>query len=107
MIRVTPAAVTKLQGLLLENPDDSIVRITLKDLDDERLVFTITLESNPHPDDQIQEADGLMLAIGAQAAHRMDGITLDYEPSHGFRFSHPSHEHGHGDTPLHTPINLN
>jgi Fe-S cluster assembly iron-binding protein IscA len=107
MIRVTPAAVTKLQSLLLENPDESIVRITIKDLDEERLVFTITLESNPQPDDQIQEADGLTLAIGGQAVVRMDGITLDYEPPHGFRFHHPAHEPGHGDHPFHTPFNLN
>jgi Fe-S cluster assembly iron-binding protein IscA len=107
MIRVTPAAVTKLQGLLLQNPDESIVRITLKDLDDERLVFSLTLESDPAPEDQIQEADGLTLAIGAQDALRMDGITLDYDPSHGFRFHHPSHEHGDNDNPFGPPFNLN
>jgi|SRR5918999_467069 Fe-S cluster assembly iron-binding protein IscA len=107
MIHVTPAAVTKLQGLLLENPDDSIVRITLKDLDDERMVFSITLEPDPQPDDEIQEADGLTLAIGAQAALRMHGITLDYQPPHGFRFHHPMHQDPSGDSPLHGPLNLN
>jgi Fe-S cluster assembly iron-binding protein IscA len=106
MIHVTGAAVTKLQALLLENPDESIVRITLKDLDDERLVFSITLESTPQPDDRIQEADGLTLAIGPEAVLRMDGITLDYQPSHGFRFHHPSHEDDPEDL-LRGPLNLN
>jgi Fe-S cluster assembly iron-binding protein IscA len=92
MIQVTPAAVTKLQTLLLEHPDEAIVRITLKDLDDQRLIFGITLEAAPQPDDDVHETEGLTIAIAADAAGRMDGITLDYEPADGFRVRHALHD---------------
>lgn len=92
MIHVTPSAATKLQALLLEHPDDAIVRITLKDLDDQRLVFGITLESEPFPDDYVHEAEGVTIAVEAQAVARVQGVTLDYEPAQGFLFRHPTHQ---------------
>jgi len=112
MIHVTPPAATKLQALLLEHPDDAVVRITLKDLDDQRLVFSITLEAEPLPDDHVYEADGVTIAIEAAAVPRVDGITLDYEPAQGFRFRHPGHQDRQPndedlDSPPFGPFSLN
>jgi Fe-S cluster assembly iron-binding protein IscA len=105
MIHITPAARTRLQELLVEHPEDPIVRITVKDLDEARLVFSITLESAAQPDDYIQDIEDLTIAIEAGAAPRMQDITLDYLPLEGFRFLHP-----HGppqEESLLGPISLN
>jgi Fe-S cluster assembly iron-binding protein IscA len=91
VIHVTPSAATKLQALLLEHPDEAIVRIALKDLDDQRLVFSITLEAEPLPEDAVYEAEGVTIAVDPDSVSRIDGITLDYEPAQGFRFQHPAH----------------
>jgi len=61
----------------------------LKDLDEARLVFSITLEPAALIDDEIEEIDGVMIAIDAQAVPRMHDITLEYAPAEGFRFLHP------------------
>jgi Fe-S cluster assembly iron-binding protein IscA len=92
MIQVTSSALRRLQHLLLEHPEDPIVRITLKDLDEARLVFSITLEPTAQADDEIEEIDGVMIAIDAQAVPRMHDITLEYAPTEGFRFLHPTQE---------------
>lgn len=111
MIIVTPAAREKLLALIREHPEDPIVRLALKDIDVDdddirpsadpvgdpredpphrgRLAFVITLESAPHDADEIQEFGGLTVAIDSQNAPRMDGVTLDYRESGGFKFIHP------------------
>ncbi|MGH7205706.1 MAG: HesB/IscA family protein [Nitrospiraceae bacterium] len=89
MIKVTPSAIRKLKALIVEHPEDPIVRLRLKDLDEERLGFSITLEDSTQPDDEVQHIDGLTLAVEGHSAHRMDGITLDYLEAGGFTFLHP------------------
>ena len=90
MVIVTPAAVARLKALIVEHPDDTVVRLALKDLDENRQVFSITLEAAPQPDDEVQTSDGLTLAVAANSAPRMDGVTLDYDEPVGFTFRHPS-----------------
>ena len=90
MIAVTPAAIRQLRKLVAEHPDDPIVRLTLHDLDEQRLGLGITLEAMPQPDDEIQDCDGLTVAVEARSAARMDGITLDYREPEGFKFLHPT-----------------
>ena len=51
MIIVTQAAINKLKALLAEHPEAQVVRITVKDLDDRRLTFGLTLEEAAQPDD--------------------------------------------------------
>ena len=92
MIHVTPAASFKLKALILEHPDDPVVRITLKDMDERRVVFSITLENRIQADDVVQDCDGLTVAVGAESAARMDGVTLDHREPEGFCFSHPQQE---------------
>lgn len=78
----------RLKALVLEHPEDPIVRVQVKDLDEQRLSFSITLENAVQPDDQTQTIDGLRVAIPAASAVRMDGITMDYEEPGGFKFHH-------------------
>lgn len=90
MIIVTPAAIDKLKALLMEHPEEHVVRLTVKDLDDQRLTFGLTLEEAAQPDDAIQVIEGLTVATEQQSAQRMDGMTVDYGEPGGFKFLHPS-----------------
>lgn len=94
MITVTWAAVSKLKRLIVEHPEDPIVRVTMKDLDEHRLSFSITLEDTAQPDDQVQELDGVTIAVEGRSAGRLDGITLDYHETRGFKFLHPDQPPG-------------
>ncbi len=88
MIAVTIAAVAKLKAIQIHHPEDPIVRISVRDVDDSRLSFSITLESNTEPDDVIQQVDGLTVAMDRLSATRMEGVTVDYTETDGFRFQH-------------------
>ncbi len=54
--------------------------------------FNITLEDKVQPDDEVQEVKGLTVAVEGRSAPRMQGITLDYQESDGFKFIHPEQE---------------
>jgi Fe-S cluster assembly iron-binding protein IscA len=88
MIAVTIAAIAKLKAIQMHHPEDPIVRISVRDVDDTRLSFSITLEANSQLDDNVQEVDGLTIAVDQQSAPRMDGVTVDYTETDGFRFVH-------------------
>ncbi len=89
MVKITESAASKLKALILEHPEDPIVRLAVTDLDEMRLQFRISLESDPQPDDDVQECMGLTVAVDGPSVVRMDGITLDYAEPEGFRFLHP------------------
>jgi iron-sulfur cluster assembly protein len=104
MIAVTVAAITKLKAIQVHHPEDPVVRISVRDLDDSRLSFSITLEANTWPDDDVQQIDGLTIAVDRRSAPRMEGVTVDYTEAEGFRFLHD----GQGRTlPLITLPTLN
>ncbi len=88
MISITVAALTKLKTIRVDHPEDPIVRITVRDLDDHRLSFNITLVSSAVADDAVQQIDGLTIAVERRSVSRMDGVTLDYADPGGFRFLH-------------------
>jgi len=89
MLLVTRTALDKLQALIKEHPEDPIVRVGVRDLDETRLSFTITLDSSAQPDDEVQEIAGVTIAVEGASAARLDGITLDYADPGGFKFLHP------------------
>ena len=89
MVIATPAAIAKLSALIVEHPEDPVVRLTIVHRDDERIIFGITLESAARADDEVQDCDGVTIATEARSAARMDGATLDYREPGGFRFIHP------------------
>jgi len=88
MLKLTRSAVERLKALVLEHPEDPVVRVQVKDVDDHRLAFGITLEDKVQPDDEEQTVDGLTVAVPAASAARLDGITMDYEEPGGFKFHH-------------------
>jgi len=92
MVFLTEQAVIKLKVLILEHPEDPIVRLMVRDLDEARLSYNITLEDKVQPDDEVQEVKGLTVAVEGGSAPRMQGITLDYQESDGFTFIHPEQE---------------
>jgi Fe-S cluster assembly iron-binding protein IscA len=89
MLHVTIAAIEKFKTLIKEHPEDPIVRVTLRDLDETKLSFSIVLDSSTQPEDDVQELDGVTIAVEGKSAARMDGITLDYREPGGFKFLHP------------------
>jgi Fe-S cluster assembly iron-binding protein IscA len=88
MIAVTVAAIAKLKAIQFHHPEDPIVRISVHDLDESRLSFGITLEANTQPGDDVQQVDGLTIALDQRSAPRMEGVTVDYTEASGFRFLH-------------------
>ena len=106
MFKITNVAIAKLQALIVEHPEDPIVRIKVQDQDERKITFSITLEDKVQVDDEVQEMNGLTVALDVQSAPRMNGVTLDYQESGGFSFIHPKAEGHHDEFPL-NPINLN
>jgi Fe-S cluster assembly iron-binding protein IscA len=88
MIAITVAAISKLKAIQANHPEDPVVRISVRDLDNTRLSFSITLEANPQPDDDVQQVDALTIAVDRQSAPRMENVTVDYTEADGFRFLH-------------------
>ena len=88
MMTLTLAAIAQLKAIQVHHPEDPIVRISVRDLDDSRLSFSITLEANTQPDDDVQHIDGLKIVVDRRSATRMEGVTVDYTEADGFRFLH-------------------
>ena len=88
MIAITVSAIAKLKSIQANHPEDPIVRISVRDLDASRLSFSITLEANTQPDDDIQQVDALTIAVDRRSALRMENVTVDYTEADGFRFIH-------------------
>jgi iron-sulfur cluster assembly protein len=88
MIKVTQSAMQHLKALILAHPEDPIVRVQVKDLDDHRLTFNITLEDKVQPGDEVQTIHGLTVAVAGGSAARLEGITMDYQEPGGFKFHH-------------------
>jgi Fe-S cluster assembly iron-binding protein IscA len=89
MIRITKPAVSKLQSLIEEHPEDPIVRLAIRDRDDNTLLFSITLEDAVTQEDSVFDIEGLTIAIDGSCAQRMEGVTVDFEEHAGFSFRHP------------------
>lgn len=102
-MKLTQSAVERLKALIREHPEDPIVRVQVRDLDEQRLSFNITLEDQVQPDDQEQTVDGLTMAIPSASAVRMNGITMDYQEPGGFLFHHSDQQ----DDPRLNVISLN
>ena len=89
MLNLTWTAIERLRKLIEEHPDDPVVRITLRDLDDERLSLAITLEPATQEEDEVQHIEGLTIALDRTSVHRTNGMTVDYQEAKGFSFVHP------------------
>ena len=88
MIAVTVAAIAKLKAIQVHHPEDPVVRISVRDLDESHVSFSITLEANSQRDDDVQQVDGLTIAVDRRSTPRMEGVTVDYTEADGFRFLH-------------------
>lgn len=89
MLNLTWTAIERLRKLIEEHPEDPVVRITLRDLDDQRLSMAITLEPAAQEEDEVQHIEGLTIALERRSVHRTNGMTVDYRESQGFSFVHP------------------
>lgn len=89
MLNLTQKAVDRLRALLLEHPEDPVVRITVRDMDAQRLSLSITLESSAREEDVVEQIEGLTIASDRASAHRTVGMTVDFQADKGFLFVHP------------------
>ena len=89
MLIITPEARAVLQDLLVEHPDQRVVRLAVKDLDEQRLAVNISLEHAPYPEDRVQENQGITVAIAADSVSRLDGATLQFA-NNAFHLEHPT-----------------
>ena len=89
MLNLTWTAIERLRKLIEEHPEDLVVRITLRDLDDQRLSLAITLEPSAQEEDEVQHIEGLTIALERKSVHRTSGMTVDYQEAKGFSFVHP------------------
>ncbi len=89
MLHLTWTAIDRLRKLIKEHPDDPVVRITLRDLDDNRLSLAITLEPAAQEEDQVQHIEGLTIALDRASVHRTTGMMVEFQEAKGFSFVHP------------------
>ncbi|MDF0675635.1 MAG: hypothetical protein P0120_15030 [Nitrospira sp.] len=57
-MKLTRSAVERLKALSVVYPEDPIVRVQVKDVDDQRLAFSITLEDRAEPDIEYTDPSG-------------------------------------------------
>jgi len=108
MIKITQKAIDQLRHVMLEHPDDPIVRVTICDLSDTQLQYNITLEDATQEGDNVQDIQGVIFAVESQSVQRMDGVTVDFDPGKGFMFLHPDTDHNHEEEPFDfSSLNLN
>ncbi|MBS0169035.1 MAG: hypothetical protein JSR62_01665 [Nitrospira sp.] len=88
MLTLTQKAVDRLRTLLLEHPEDPVVRVAVRDLTAQRLSLSITLEATTRDDDAVEQIDGLTVALDRASAHRTSGMMVDYQDGR-FSFVHP------------------
>jgi len=89
MLNLTWTAIERLRKLIEEHPDDPVVRITLRDVDAQRLSLSITLEPAAQEEDEVQHIEGLTVALERGSVHRTNGMTVDFQTDKGFSFVHP------------------
>ncbi|MGC3972838.1 MAG: hypothetical protein QM771_00440 [Nitrospira sp.] len=89
MLNLTWTAIERLRQLIEEHPEDPVVRITLRDVDAQRLSLSITLEPAALEEDEVQHIEGLTIALDRPSVHRTSGMTVDYQAGKGFTFVHP------------------
>ena len=77
MLNLTWTAIERLRKLIEEHPEDPVVRITLRDLDDQRLSLAITLEPAIQEEDEVQHIEGLTIALERSSVRRTNGMTVD------------------------------
>jgi len=97
MIKMTQAAIDQLKAIRLEHPEDPIVRVTIQDVSEAQLQYSITLEDVTQPGDDVQNIEGVTVAIEAKSAPRVDGVTVDFDSAGGFKFIHPESGHHHDE----------
>lgn len=88
MLTLTQMAVDRLRALLVEHPEDPVVRIAVRDVNAQRLSLSITLEAEAREDDVVEQIEGLTIALDRSSAHRTSGMTVDYQAG-SFSFVHP------------------
>lgn len=81
MINVTPKAIEKIRGLLEANQVQGGLRLGLVGGGCSGLTYKFKLESEPRPNDNVFEFDGVRVFVDPKSYTYLDGLTLDYKES--------------------------
>ncbi len=95
MIQLSENAADKIKGMLAEQdiPGDGGLRVFVKDGCCSGYSYGMTLESNPLPEDQIDESNGVRVLVDPNSLPMLQGANIDYleDNQHvGFRISNPN-----------------
>lgn len=94
-VTLTPTAVRELERLRKKfqaKASGEIVRLGVKTGGCADWLYVLEFIAAPQPDDQITETAGLVIAVAADSAPKLDDLTLDYTEDlmgGAFRFHNP------------------
>ncbi|MDZ4834616.1 MAG: iron-sulfur cluster assembly accessory protein [Candidatus Melainabacteria bacterium] len=92
VITVTPEAAQQVSKLLLEHPQDSGLRVLVKDGGCSGMSYGLDFD-NPATDDQISESHGVKIFIDSKSAIYVKGTVIDFEgglQGKGFTLKNPN-----------------
>ncbi len=94
LVTITPAAATKLQGLMQEKQLDGYsLRVFVAGGGCSGLQYGMTFDNEAHPGDAEFESSGLPVRVDAMSAKYMAGATIDFVDSlmgGGFKIDNPN-----------------
>jgi len=93
MIQVTPKAVQKIKEAFAEHSVNGGLRLGVQGGGCSGLSYLFRLETQPRPNDNVYEFDGVKIFIDPKSLLYLDGMTLDYKESllhSGFAVENPN-----------------
>ncbi len=92
MIEVTPKAVNRIREMLAES-NEPAMRLGVVGGGCSGLSYKFKFETDPRPNDNVIEADGVRLFVDPKSFEHLDGLTLDFTESlleRAFVFHNPN-----------------
>lgn len=93
MINVTSKAAGRIRQMLKENNIDGALRLGVVGGGCSGLSYKFKFETNPRPNDNVFEVDGVQLVVDPKSYEYLDGMTLDFTESlmeRAFVFRNPN-----------------
>ena len=93
MINLTPGAVSEVKRLMAkENKPDTALRIGVRSGGCSGFSYVLGFDQ-PHPEDKVEEIEGIKLVVDPKSVAYLEGMQLDYQDGlqgKGFAFHNPN-----------------
>ncbi len=100
MINLTPAATREVKRLKARFQDSAVgLRVGVQNSGCSGMSYTLNFDGETRPDDEVYEAEGIIVRVDADSLGHINGLTLDYSEDlmgGGFRFNNPQATHSCG-----------